>query len=709
VELDEFLSKLDGVEPYGVGQYSARCPAPAHVDVKPSLTVHAGRHGGVVAKCQRGCKIEDVVTGLGLTLADLMGAPYIEAEYEYRNETGKTVYTVERWANPKTFRIRPGLPLPAQRVMYQVDAIQWCRENEFPIYLVEGEKDCETLRLKGIPATTVVGGAGKWQPQYTDALAGLDVIVVADNDEVGVASARSIVEQIRRYARSVALKYSPVGKDVSDLVEAGYTLDALRDLPLEGGAVYVASQIQPKAVRWLWPGHIPYGKVTFIEGDPGDGKSLLTVDLAARLSAGREMPGGAGAVEPVKVALVSGEDDPDDTIVPRLNAAGANLDNVLIVPHGPSPDLPFELARDWLWLRDYCMTHGVGVVVFDPVNAFLGEKTDTHNDSSTRRGLMPLKILASTTGAAVIGVRHLNKGNVGTKAIYRSGGSIAFVGMARAAFLVAPNPRDREVRVLACVKMSLARKPPSLTYTIEGDGDASPRLVWGEAIEATAQDVLDGPEKESDADPHEQVGRRVARLRERAFLYEILQDEPLAWGDIVALGKAEGFSARTLERARNEVLSVESVRLVEVDDNGRSVAHTVWQRKPDWTDTEIAQSDPVPPLLHFASAKEAKDAAEGVWRSSEPDYAPYTKPRHAEAVPESTVETTDSDGILDSATGRSVHSPSPRDRRSGELGEVTDFGDAACSRCGDTENLTMYPGFGWRCDEDNPRYLGEDL
>jgi putative DNA primase/helicase len=710
MELREFLSKLDGVEPYGHGQFAARCPAPGHPDVKPSLTIHAGKQGGVVIKCQRGCETKDVVAGLGLTLADLMGEPYCVTEYPYEDGDGRTLYTVERWANPKTFRVRPGLPAPAQRVLFQLDAIAWCRRSDFPIYVVEGERDCETLRLKGIAATCNVGGANKWLPHYNDMLAGLDVIVVADNDEPGVQSARTIAGELRHTAKSVTLKHSPIGSDVTDLVEAGYTVDALQDLPMDGAAYYHADLIQARTVTWAWNGYIPFGKVTFIEGDPGDGKSMLTLDLVARFTTGTAMPDGSSGTDPFMVAVVSAEDDPADTIVPRLVAAGANLERVVLVPHGPTPDLPFELARDIPWLRDFCVARGIKVVVFDPVNAFLTERTDTHNDSSTRRGLMPLKTLAAITGAAVLGVRHLNKGGAGIKAIYRSGGSIAFVGMARAAFLVAPKPTEPDVRVMACVKMSVARKPPTLTYTIEQNDQGHPYLSWGAAIEATAQDILDGPEHPEESDPEEEAGKRRARVEERRFLFDLLADGPMAWTDIVAAGKTEGFSARTLERARVEVSFVESVRLSIDDGAGGKTVRTVWQRVPEWTSTESNQGSP---LLHKATTPGAQETSQSAGAVANWLHTESPEPQNAEQVSRFFAPITESDenpgddGSTLPLSQQEGWSPVPVEKW--PSGQVPEDGNSACSICGDGDNLTLHERFGWRCAEHHPTNRGEDL
>src|SRR4029079_3946864 len=157
------------------------------------------------------------------------------------------------------------------------------------------------------------------------------VVVYGDNDPPGRAHARAVAASVRPYAASVSLVVPRHGKDVSDLLDAGDSLDDVDPLSdQEEVAAYVAANVRTRRVEWAWGGYVPLGKLSLIEGDPGDGKSVLTVDLAARWSSGAPMPDGTVHDGPWPVFMVSAEDDMEDTIVPRLIAAGARLDYVTL-------------------------------------------------------------------------------------------------------------------------------------------------------------------------------------------------------------------------------------------------------------------------------------------------------------------------------------------------------------------------------------------
>jgi hypothetical protein len=553
VEIEEFDAHprlRESVRVGPDGQRSARCPA--HDDQHASLSYRPGDHGGVVVTCHAGCDTAQVVAHLGLTMGHLAGAPYLQEQYAYTDIEGYLLWTVQRWANPKTFRCVPGLPPPADRVLFNLPDVRAAQVHGDFLFIVEGERDVLTLNAHGYRATCNVGGAGvgKWLPQYTEMVRGVACVVIADNDEPGRAHARAIAAAITGVAKSVTMMVSPIGSDVTDLLDAGYTLDALSLLPdREAGAAYTAKGVRVRKVSWAWPRYIPFGKLTIIEGDPGDGKSVLTVDLAARWSTGAVMPDGSASGGPFPVIMVSAEDDMEDTIVPRLDAAGANTALIHLVPHGLNPNAPFELSSDMDWLTDVVMELGARAVIFDPITSFINERTDTHNDSSTRRALYPLRVLASRTGAAVLAVRHLNKG-VG-KALYRGGGSIGFVAAARACYLVAPHPEEPEVRLFACVKNNLGPKAPTLGYQLDQHEDV-PYLVWRKGpVELDAQQALDGQNSHRpEVDEDEVTYQKAARQMEQNFLLDLLSDGPLSWTEIVAAAKEVGFSARTLRRAR---------------------------------------------------------------------------------------------------------------------------------------------------------------
>ena len=536
MELDDLLFKLDGVREQPSG-FSARCPA--HDDQVASLSINNGRDGGLVLHCHAGCAAESIVAAMGITMGDLMGAPHVSATYDYTTEQGRVLYTVERWVNPKTFRCVPGLPPPAGRILYRAVDLAEARRLEGTVFVVEGEKDANRLASLGLTATCNVGGAGvgKWLPHYADYVKGCHVIIVADNDEPGFAHARDIAGQIMLSAASVRTVHPRYGKDVSELLDLGWTLEALDPLPENDALASVcASNVTTRPVRWAWPGYIALGKVTIIEGDPGDGKSILSTDLVARWTSGAAMPDDTSHDGPYSAVMVTAEDDLEDTIVPRLRTAGANLARVRLIDHGSQPNRPFTISTDMAALYRVVLDSGAKILTLDPLMAFVGD-TDSHNDASVRQALYPLYAMARDLGVAIVVVRHLNKGQ-GGKAVYRGGGSIGFIGNARTAYTVGRDPEDRDKRILACVKMNIAAEPPSLSYSIE-HADNGPFLKWHGVVDASAQEVLDG---ESGGDHSEVI----------AFLDSVVGDEPMAWREIVAAAKANGFTEKQLRSRRRK-------------------------------------------------------------------------------------------------------------------------------------------------------------
>ena len=551
MELNDFLGKLDNVKSLPSG-FSARCPA--HDDKVSSLMVNAGRDQPIVVHCHAGCTVESVLSAMDLSMSDIIGEPKITALYQYFRANGDLAYEVERWSNPKTFRVRGHLPPPAERVLYQLPAIEYARSMQSTVYIVEGEKDADRLISEGLIATTAVSGAGGWLGHYGESLRGCHVVVIADNDSTGRAHARFVATSVKPYAATLALSVPRHGKDVSDLLDAGYDLSDMDPLSeAEELSSFVASNVQRKPIEWAWYGYFALGKLSMVEGDPGDGKSILSIDLAARWSSGAPMPDGTEHGGPWHVVMVSAEDDIEDTIVPRLIAANARLENITLIPYGSSQDRPFNLAEDLPALERRVMAVNAHICMLDPLAAFLPSGTDSHNDMSVRQALYPLRTFAMRTRTATLCLRHLNKGGSGGKAVYRGNGSIAFTGAARTGFLVAPDPDDPSIRVLACVKNNIALKPPSLRYEIKSGEDDAPFIVWRGWTDANAQEILDGPSKNNPWSDDDAELKRRARVMEGQFLTDILRDGPLSWTAIVEAGKREGFSDRTLQRARADL------------------------------------------------------------------------------------------------------------------------------------------------------------
>ena len=245
--------------------------------------------------------------------------------------------------------------------------------------------------------------------------------------------------------------------------------DQLSDL-----VVTAMADVAPEAVRWLWEGRIPLGKLTVLEGDPKGGKSTMTLDLMARVSTNSPMPDGTLSDLDGRAycVLLTAEDGLADTVRPRLDLAGADVSRVMVWEGVLSttdestelrmPSLPLDVLR----LEALVTELAAKLVVVDVLAAYLGDRVDSHHDNDVRRALAPLAKMAESTGAAVVVLRHLNKGG-GTKAMYRGGGSIGISGQARSILLsgLDPNDETNRRRVLAVTGCNVAAEghPHSLT------------------------------------------------------------------------------------------------------------------------------------------------------------------------------------------------------------------------------------------------------
>ena len=231
------------------------------------------------------------------------------------------------------------------------------------------------------------------------------------------------------------------------------------------------SDIEAKPISWLWPGRIARGKVTLIAGNPGLGKSQIAANIAGIVTTGGKWPVCQTRCAPGNVLIFSAEDDPADTLRPRLEAAGADLGRVHFVDGielglkgtGVSHRRVFSMQSDLPYLEaKLAELEGISLVVIDPISAYLGG-TDSHKNAEVRALLTPLGELAARYNAAIIAVSHLNK-SAGMQALMRVSGSGAFVAAVRGAYLVAEDPKDKGGRLFCPLRTTLdptARGSPS--------------------------------------------------------------------------------------------------------------------------------------------------------------------------------------------------------------------------------------------------------
>ncbi len=316
-----------------------------------------------------------------------------------------------------------------------------------------------------------------------------------------------------------------------------------------------ANDVEPETVEWLWPGRFAIGTLGLVLGDPDNGKSLLTLDMAARVSRGRAWPDGAPCPAG-QVLLVTCEDSAAQTIRPRLEAAGADLERVHIfcgakayrtggdggAAEAELGTFNFSLRQDphplEAWLA---RTGGVRLVVLDPLGAY-SDGANTHNDGDTRALLAPFATLAERARASIVGIVHTNK-SPGGKALYRASGSLAFIAAARHVYALGRVRCDPTRRLLARVKNNLSGDESGMAFAIEPSRAGPPVLIWEpDPLAIDAQGVLDGTEA------------KLGKLAEaEAWLGSLLTRGPKKVTEIRSDASADYFSWRTIERAKQNL------------------------------------------------------------------------------------------------------------------------------------------------------------
>lgn len=293
------------------------------------------------------------------------------------------------------------------------------------------------------------------------------------------------------------------------------------------------NDVKAENVPFLWFPYIPANKITSIQGDPGCGKTMFALHFAARVSNGRPFPGEESGQPPGRVLYQTAEDGYADTIRPRLEKMGANMENIYFIDESKAP-LTLTDERLPKTMEEVRPT----LLVLDPLQAYLGAGVDMHRANQVRPVLTNLVKLAEQYNCAIILIMHLNKANV--KAIHKGLGSVDFSGAVRSILMMGNNPQDSSQKILAHVKHNLTAPGASIAFHI----DADTFIVFDGFCDLDAEQIL-GP------------ARRKGRSEENkaiAFLRSYFKDILYAESSAILKAAAEaGISERTLNRAKQSL------------------------------------------------------------------------------------------------------------------------------------------------------------
>lgn len=469
------LPKLDGAKNQG-GYFIAKCPA--HDDHEPSLSIRPGGKQPIVMQCHAGCRTEDILAALDLTWDDI-SLPKEEQKdegewtpagpashvYDYKDEHGKLLFQVLRIPQPgggKTFRQRvPDLHADkgwrwslgdVKPTLYRLPEIIGALDRGEVVWVVEGEKDVDSLVRHGVEATTAPMGAGRWRDEYTDHFVNAHVKIIADRDKPGQAHARHVADQLSEIAGSVTILEPVVGKDVSEHLADGKTLDDLQVTwtTVQDAAVDLAPDlheflsIEDPPTTWVVPGLLERGDRLIWTGYEGLGKSLTVRQIAVAAAAGIH-PFRNETIPPQRVLYIDCENSERQgrkhfrrlEYIARMKNRRVP-DGSLYLIHKP---VGIDLSRidDSAWLLERVTAHRPDLLVCGPFYRL--HASDTEDESGARRVVRALDAARVLADCALIVEHHTPHGANGARSVRPIGSSLLMrwpeMGMG-----IAPNSED---------------------------------------------------------------------------------------------------------------------------------------------------------------------------------------------------------------------------------------------------------------------------
>ena len=310
------------------------------------------------------------------------------------------------------------------------------------------------------------------------------------------------------------------------------------------------SEVEEEEVKWLWYPFIPFGKITILEGDPGEGKTTVILRIISEITRGEPVGGFQEAREPFNVLFQTAEDGLADTIKPRLVNAKADCSYVLVIDESKK-----ALTMSDERLEEALILTKAKLLVLDPIQGYIGSDVDMHRANEIRPVMKRLSVLAEKYECAVVLIGHLNKSSLG-KSNYRGLGSIDFHAAARSVLLVGRVKDDPETRVICQVKSSLAPEVSPYAFRLTEKG-----FEWIGEYEITADELMSGLSKETKIE------------QAKTFLKDYLSDGMKASNAVRDAAIAQGIKFRTMLEAKKQ-LGIDSIKyggkwyyLMEDDDD----------------------------------------------------------------------------------------------------------------------------------------------